>query len=157
MNKICIYMKLKINKEVWCTFNDKKVSRELCSICSADNRYNSAEFCRKIHSKSNKKHKLTKATDIPTELKKKVWERDNHMCIFCHKYVRWKYANSHYIKRSHLGMGIEENIFTACTNCHYKFDDSIYRKDMMNFAKNYLISKYEHWNEDMLIYKKYNF
>ena len=41
-----------------------------------------------------------------------VWERDNHRCIFCGKLVPYNLANSHFIKRSQGGLGIEQNIMT---------------------------------------------
>lgn len=102
-----------------------------------------------------KKHKLTKATEIPKKIKLLVWERDNHECIFCHTPVSWHYANSHYIKRSHSGLGIEpKNIMTNCARCHKLFEESKYREQMKEYAKNYFISKYESWNEKSLVYKK---
>lgn len=104
---------------------------------------------------SGKKHKLTKATEISKQVKMKVWERDQHRCIFCKKIVSWEYANSHYIKRSQLGLGIEENIMTNCARCHNLFEESIHREKMKEFAKQHFISKYDKWNEEMLIYKKY--
>ena len=100
------------------------------------------------------KSKRTKALEISKETKLIVWERDDHRCIFCQRYVEWNYANSHYIKRSHGGLGIEKNIMTNCERCHNLFDDSIYREQMKQFAKEYLMSKYEDWNEDDLTYKK---
>ena len=101
-----------------------------------------------------KKHKLTKETEISKKVKMTVWERDNHKCIFCQKEVPWEYANSHYIKRSQLGMGIPENLMTNCERCHNLFEVSTYREKMKEFARNYLINKYDYWNEEMLIYKK---
>lgn len=52
-------------------------------------------------------------------------------------------------------MGIPENLMTNCERCHNLFEESIYREEMKEFARNYLISKYDYWNEEMLIYKKY--
>lgn len=48
----------------------------------------------------------TKATEIPKKVKEKVEARDNHRCIICGS----KYAsgNSHYIRRSKGGLGIEK-------------------------------------------------
>ena len=106
--------------------------------------------------KASKTNKVTKATSIPTQVKKIVWERDSGKCIFCQKPVSWNYANSHFIKRSHLGKGIEQNIMTNCDRCHGLFEESIYREKMKEFAKSYLISKYENWDEDMLVYKKWS-
>ena len=105
--------------------------------------------------KISKTNKITKATAIPKKIKLKVWERDNHKCIFCQTPVSWNYANSHFIKRSHLGLGIEENIFTACPTCHHDFDDTPKREFLLPLAKDYLMSKYDYWNEDMLVYKKW--
>lgn len=104
--------------------------------------------------KSNKPSKRTKATSIPKQVKLIVWERDNHKCIFCGREVPWNLANSHFIKRSHGGLGIPENLFCNCLECHNKFDDSINREWMLPIARHYLMSKYENWNEKDLMYKK---
>ena len=82
-------------------------------------------------------------------------KEDNHKRITCQRYVDWIYANSHYIKRSHNDKGIEENIMTNCEKHHSLFEESIYREEMKEFAIDYFISKYNYWNEEMLIYKKY--
>lgn len=74
---------------------------------------------------------------------KTVWERDKHKCIYCHCEVPLACANSHYIKRSHLGLGIEENIVTACHNCHYLYDFGSNIEEIINYTKQYLKSKYE--------------
>ena len=42
----------------------------------------------------------SKACEIPQKVKEKVWNRDNHSCIICGKYVDKSYANAHFIKRS---------------------------------------------------------
>lgn len=103
-----------------------------------------------------KKHKLTKATEIPKKIKLIVWERDEHKCIFCHNPVTWHYANSHYIKRSHSGLGINpKNIMTNCERCHKKFEESKYRNEMKIIAKNHLKKIYPDWKEEDLVYKKY--
>ena len=101
------------------------------------------------------KSKRTKALEIPKKVKLIVWERDNHRCIFCPRDVPWNYANSHYIKRSHGGLGIEQNIVTACPRCHHNFDDTPKRKEMLLVAKRHLMSLYDNWNEEDLVYKKY--
>lgn len=51
-----------------------------------------------------KKKTRTIATSIPKSVKEKVWERDNHKCIFCHKNVPVECACCHYIRRSQGGM-----------------------------------------------------
>ena len=104
--------------------------------------------------KVTKSSKRTKALAIPKDIKLIVWERDLHRCIFCHCEVPWNLANSHFIKRSHGGLGIPKNLFCACLNCHHDYDDTPKREWMLPIARNHLIAKYEDWNEEDLIYKK---
>lgn len=103
----------------------------------------------------NKKKTRTIATSIPKSVKEKVWERDNHKCIFCHKNVPVECACCHEIRRSQGGLGIEENIFTACNECHRKHDEGENQLEMQKKARRYLASKYSNWNIENLIYKKY--
>lgn len=102
------------------------------------------------------KSERTKALMISKETKLLVWERDNRQCIFCGRYVDWNFANSHFIKRSHGGLGIPENIMTNCYECHHLFDDTPMRKYMIQRAEDYLKQKYPNWNKDNLVYKKYS-
>ena len=106
------------------------------------------------------KTKRTKATDIPMSVKKKVWERDNGCCIICGNNYNVM-PNAHYISRAKGGLGIEENIFTACTrltknDCHYKFDNGTKeeKERLRKIVQDYLISIYPNWSEDNLHYKK---
>lgn len=98
------------------------------------------------------KSKRSKKCDIPPWVKKSVWERDNHCCIICGSPMAM--PNSHYIRRSQGGLGIEENIVTMCMRCHSMYDQGIDRKAMEKFVRDYLKSKYPEWDEDKLIYKK---
>ena len=107
-----------------------------------------------MKAKIRKPSKRTKALAISKRTKEIVWERDNHRCIFCGKPVPVEYANSHFIKRSHGGLGIQQNIMTNCLECHRKFDDSIERNSMLVYAENYLKSKYRKWCKEELKYKK---
>lgn len=105
-----------------------------------------------------KKHKQTKETDISPKVKVKVWERDNHRCIFCKTIVSWNYACCHYIPRSAGGLGIEKNIFTACEDCHREQDNGSNTNVMDEYVKQYLKSIYDsNWNEEELIYRKYKY
>ena len=146
----CIYLKQKLNRELYCNYNKKRLERGMCASCNADDRYHYSPAKFKTH----KKHKQTKFTDIPKKVKLIVWERDNHKCLFCGKQVPWNNANSHYIKRSHGGLGIEENIMTNCEKCHAMFEESPYRSEMKAYAKRYFKSMYPNWDEKELIYKK---
>ena len=62
----------------------------------------------------------TKACDISQKVKFAVWMRDGERCIICGSHRAM--PNSHYIKRSQGGLGIEENITTMCLKCHDAFD-----------------------------------
>lgn len=102
--------------------------------------------------------KRSQACDISQKVKKTVWDRDKHKCIICGSpYAK---PNSHYIKRSQGGLGIEENIVTMCFDCHNAYDngnDTKLRNYIKEKTKEYLKSKYKNWNEKKLIYKKWRF
>lgn len=103
-----------------------------------------------------KKHNRTKKTEIKTSIKKTVWIRDGCKCIFCGIKVPWNYANAHLKKRSEGGLGIPENLFTACQNCHNEEDNGLNAKEYEEKAKTYLKAIYGvNWKEENLIYKKY--
>jgi 5-methylcytosine-specific restriction endonuclease McrA len=101
------------------------------------------------------KHARTKATEIPMKVKQIVWKRDEEQCIFCKRWVSVYFANAHFIKRSQGGLGIPENVFTACAECHYKEDfgqeQLAYREVAENYLRNYYGSS---WNREDLVYKK---
>lgn len=61
---------------------------------------------------------------------------------------------AHYIARSHGGLGLEENILTLCSECHRAYDQSTKRKEMREFFRNYLKSRYPEWDEEKLIYRR---
>lgn len=46
------------------------------------------------------KSKRSKACEISQKVKEIVWNRDNHKCIYCGRYVLKTCANAHFIKRS---------------------------------------------------------
>lgn len=102
------------------------------------------------------KTKRSKATDISMSVKKKVWKRDGGCCVICGNSYNVM-PNAHYIRRTKGGLGIEQNVFTACTrltenDCHYKFDEYGIGREKV---KAYLQSIYPNWNEEDLVYKKY--
>ena len=149
MKKKCINLKQKLDRTIYCKKLKKQIKINDCSNCKYK------EYKPLLHIKLNSKpKKRTKALGITKNVKLIVWERDNHKCIFCDKYVPWNYANSHYIKRSHGGLGIEQNIMTNCQECHDLFEHSESRKKMLNIAKNHLKTKYDNWDEKDLIYRK---
>jgi len=103
----------------------------------------------------NRSSKLSKACDIPLKVKDIVSKRDNGICVICK--VRAGKPNMHYIPRSQLGLGIEQNIVCGCEICHHEYDNGKYRKEHGETIKKHLQSKYKSWNEEELIYHKYNF
>lgn len=113
---------------------------------------------KKIYHMKNRSSKRAKATDIPMKVKKKVYERDNGLCVICGKRGA---PNSHYISRNNGGLGIPENVVTMCENCHHNFDngkDEILKENMRKKVKKYLKRQYgTSWNEEKLIYRKGGF
>ena len=101
------------------------------------------------------KSKRTKACEIPHKVKETVWERDNHRCVFCGRWVPVSNACCHAIPRSHGGLGVDRNIVTGCAECHFRLDNTSDREVMLDKAKTYLRDKYKGWNERDLIYDKY--
>jgi len=101
------------------------------------------------------KSKLSKACDISKAVKNTVWERDGHKCVICGNPAAM--PNAHYIPRSHGGLGIEENIVTLCIECHNAYDNSSLRPWYHDKIRDYLKSKYPGWDENELVYHKYNF
>lgn len=99
------------------------------------------------------KHRQTKLTDIPMDVKMKVWERDGGKCILCGKSYLAS-PNAHYIARSHGGLGIEENIVTLCLYCHCAYDNSDQRKYLRDRIRGYLKMMYPNWTEENLYYRK---
>ena len=100
------------------------------------------------------KTKRAKACDISKKVKDIVWERDEHRCIICGSYLAM--PNSHYIRRSQGGLGIEENIVTMCMRCHQMYDQGPERELIATYTERYLRSKYPDWNKEKLIYKKWS-
>ena len=101
------------------------------------------------------KSKRAKACDISKKVKDIVWERDNHQCIICGSFEAM--PNSHFIRRSQGGLGIEENIVTMCQRCHREYDQGEGRRAIEAQTEAYLRSKYPNWAKENLIYKKWSF
>ena len=96
----------------------------------------------------------TKAVSINKKTKKIVHERDGGQCIFCRAYVDEFYANAHVIQRSGGGLGVEQNIVTACPKCHGLFDHSTQRTKMMAIANAHIQRHYPNYNRLDVIYRK---
>lgn len=106
-----------------------------------------------MKSKTNKEK--VQALKISTTTYNKVLERDNYACVLClmlGKHPNRKDHNilecHHYINKSHLGMGIEQNLVMLCKQHH--LTETKYRNEI----KKYLMSKYDNWNEEDLVFRK---
>lgn len=146
----CIFRRVRTKdykKYYFCKKLNCKVEFDFCKNCECK------EY-KKYKKPNYKKHKRTKATAIQKYVKEAVWYRDNKRCIFCGKLVPLFYANAHYIPRSAGGLGIEENIFTACDHCHSEQDNGLNTKEHDEKAEAYLKSKYSNWDRSKLIYEK---
>ena len=77
-------------------------------------------------------NKRTRAVSIPTKVKRQVEERDHGLCIFCGRPGK---GEAHFISRAQGGLGIEENLITACRECHDRMDNSTDRKEMLGIAE----------------------
>lgn len=99
--------------------------------------------------------KRSKACDIPMSVKKKVWERDHHHCIYCGS--PYAMPNAHFLSRAHSGLGIEENVVTLCQKCHHNYDNGK-SKEVKEAIKHkieaHLRANYEDWDNYTLTYKK---
>ena len=104
------------------------------------------------------KSKRTKACEIPPAVKSRVEQRDSidgcPCCIFCGKPYPAARGEAHFIPRSQAGLGIEENLVTACRECHERMDNTIFREHYLKIARDHLMKFYPDWNEKKLVYKK---
>lgn len=98
-------------------------------------------------------HKRTRACSISKKTKLKVYERDGKCCIFC---GAPGLPEAHIIPRSHGGLGIEQNIITACRTCHDRLDNSVQRQQMLQLAAEHMRLFYPDWDTDDLIYDKWH-
>ena len=96
-------------------------------------------------------HKRTKALAISPKVKAIVYERDGGRCILCEKPGD---PVCHYISRAQGGLGIEQNIFTGCMDCHRAYDRN-QREELRPRIKQYLDDKYPDFTDSMRVYRKY--
>jgi hypothetical protein len=138
-------------KKFYCIVKKEFINIEECKNCLQKEN----KIFKKAKIKTHKVSKMAKACEISRKVKERVYERDHQQCIFCKKYVELRNACCHYVPRSLGGLGIEENIFTACDECHVKQDNGLNTKIYDKEAEKYLKNCYKNWSIDKLIYKKY--
>lgn len=102
-----------------------------------------------------------KACAITAAVEEEVRRRDKGACIFCKNTVNVT-SRAHVVPRSDNGLGIVENVITACTDfteikCHTKLDNGTReeRKAMYDYARNYLREHYPNLDEINVRYSKY--
>ena len=98
--------------------------------------------------------KLKEATAISSSTRLKVFERDNGNCVMCGKP---SHHCHHFIPRSRLGMGVEQNLVMLCTNCHYRIHNPKSEEEKIKLnahLRKRLMMFYPDWKEEDLIYKK---
>lgn len=101
------------------------------------------------------------ALKIHTNTYNTVFERDNGECVLCQILGKHKgriiaeqkvlpiiLDCHHFIPRSKLGMGIEQNLLMLCTFHHKEY--TFYKEKI----RKYLKSKYRGWKEEDLVFKK---
>lgn len=135
-------------KYTYCRYKKSKIDLQDCKECET-------KFYKEIKKVSHNPKPRTKSLAIPKQVKEIVWNRDNHKCIECGKYVPVECACCHFIARSQGGLGIEQNILTLCNDCHYNYDQTENRKILKEKYAKYLQNKYKDWAEKDLYYKKY--
>lgn len=147
----------KYQKYFYCAAKKQEITFSDCNNCCFCEFKNQKKLkATPIKIKSKKSSKRSQAAEISPKTKRIVWERDSHCCIFCGKLVPVSNANAHFIPRSAGGLGIEENIFTACNQCHHEQDNGLNTAEYDLRAEKYLKNFYGlRWNKENLIYKKY--
>lgn len=111
----------------------------------------------------NRSSRRAKACAISQEVADKVFARDRGMCIFCGNSVNVT-PRAHVVSRADNGLGIEQNVITACTDfsdnkCHYKLDHGTReeREAMYAAARDYLRRFYPDLDKINVRYTKYDF
>jgi len=101
----------------------------------------------------NLSSRQARAHAISARTKKRVFDRDEGICVWC---GRTGLPEAHYISRRKGGLGCEENILTLCRVCHERYDhgDAADRWNMKLRFREYLMEKYPDWDEDKLYYRK---
>lgn len=112
--------------------------------------------------------KYTKYLQFDNATIKAIQERDNYTCLFCklnysavsdfnNEISDNVYDIMHYIPKSHLGLGIEQNGVYGCRRHHHLLDNGNkgLRDEMLDIMEDYLKSCYDDWEKSKLVYKKY--
>lgn len=150
--RYCKHIKKKDNKP-YCKKQKSIITFAQCRDCE-----NKEYKIKKKYKIKNRVSKQSKALDISQKVKKIVFERDEGKCVICGNTYNVM-PNSHYIPRSKGGLGIEQNIFTACTNltenkCHLRWEQNKCTSKEIKRVKDNFKIHYPKWKEKDLYYKK---
>ena len=142
-------------KYFYCVANKCVVDAATCYCCKMKEYKTTTPIKRSaIKKKTHKVSKMAKACDISQKVKNEVWERDNHQCIFCNINVPVSCANAHVISRAHGGLGVVQNIVTACPTCHHELDNGKFRAAYLKKLAEYITSLYgNNWQKDVVYTK----
>ena len=112
--------------------------------------------------------KITRKLEFTQRERERIKERDGG-CIFCQMgyhndeckniFERQSFQTMHYIPRSKMGLGIAQNGAVGCIFHHMMLDNGNKgrRDEMRSMFKEYLQNHYPDWNEEEIVYKKYDF
>lgn len=112
--------------------------------------------------------KRTKAVDFSQKDRIEIIKRDKGKCIFCEMGYHLEEATTldleikdlmHYIPRSAGGLGIAKNAAVGCRHHHTMFDNGYQGRhtEMKEIFKEYLKGFYPDWDEEKLVYNKWDF
>lgn len=143
-------------KYFYCVANKCVVDATTCYCCKMKEYKTTTPIKRTaIEKKTHKVSKMAKACDISQKVKNEVWERDNHQCIFCNTEVPVSCANAHCVSRAHGGLGIVQNIVTACPKCHHELDNGLHRQGYFIMLHSYMKKLYgDDWDKNS-VYNKW--
>lgn len=113
------------------------------------------------------KSKQARAREFSTKTRKEISVRDNGQCIFCKQNYHMEKATwfsqsilsvMHYIPRSRNGLGTAKNGAIGCQYHHTMLDNGNegLREEMLGIFKKYLMNQYPDWNEEELVYSRWN-
>jgi predicted restriction endonuclease len=111
----------------------------------------------------------TKLLQFDKATREKIVERDNYSCLFCKSGYHIENMNlsnlefnifdiMHFIPKSKLGLGIEQNGVLGCRAHHHLLDNGNkgLRSEMLLIMEEYLKQCYEDWDKSKLVYKKWS-
>lgn len=115
-----------------------------------------------------KRTKKNQKYQFDADTRKHIYFRDGGECIFCRLGYHMECKDRmlyeikdvmHYINKSQLGLGIPENGAIGCRYHHGLLDNGNrgLREEMLSIFKNHLRQQYPDWDEEKLVYRKWNF